>query len=195
MSETEKSSTWADAKKGDDVVINGKTFRVRKVKIKGKAVKVTIERSGREFTSEVKAKAKVQIVTTPLHDAKGGQNRWATKSELKAAGLAPGNPDLVKPPEKATGSPWETPADRVEKKLDQLLGARLVAEGNEKDGYYVPPVDASTIASHMALMHPNTYDPAKDEATMLAGHEHEHKMVLAGKARLGVVHWHTKNRP
>lgn len=191
-------STWADASKGDDVVINEKTYRVRKAKLKGKTVAVTLERAGRTFKSEVRAKDRVKLVTAPpLHDANGRQTRWAKKGEEppRRTGIESGDPSVTKPPEKPSGDPWETPRDRIEKKLDAILGARLVAEGDDLVGYYVPPVDVTTIAAHMALCHPNTYDAEKDEATMLAGHEHAHKMALQGTAKLDVNHWHTKTRP
>lgn len=193
-------TTWADAAKGDDVVIDGKTYRVCKAKPKGKRVAVTLERAGREFKSEVRAKDRVKLVREPLHDREGRQNRWATEREAakgpkRRKGLALGDAAQTEPPVPPSGDPWETPRDRIEKKLDKILGAHLVAEGDDAVGYYVPPVDVTTIASHMALMHPNTYDAAKDEATMLAGHAHEHRMVLDGKAKLGVNHWHTETRP
>ena len=195
------SKTWADAKKGDDVVIDGKTYRVRKVKRDGKLVKVTVERAGRSFTSHVKAKAAVQLVTTssskgvPLHDATGTQQRWAKPKEA-AEVLGRGRPEVTEPPVAPGEDPWEEPRDRIERKLDAILGAKLIAESDGKgDGYYVPPVDVTTIAGHLVTFHPNTYDPAKDEVAMLAGHDHEHKMVLEGKAKLHVNHWHTKTRP
>ena len=189
---------WSDIVKGDHVELNGKVWLVAKIKVGGKRAKVTVERGSMRRSAEVKARdavVKVKPEAAPLRTAGNAQARWATKAEsAERQGLPPGDASVTKPPAKPSGDPWETPRDRVERKLDAILGAVLVAEGGP-EGYYVPPVDVTTIASHLALMHPNIYDPAKDEATMLAGHEHEHKAAREGRLKLDVNHWHTKSRP
>lgn len=196
-------TTWADVEPGDIVTMpNGKPYALVKIKPKGKRAKITLAdlKTGRNFPGEVKLTDKVKRskIAEPLHDKSGAQQRWAKPAEAEpkhGKGLAPGDASVTKPPAKPGVDDWDTTRTRAEKKLEALLGARLVAEGDEAIGYYVPPVDITTIAAHMALCHPNTYDAAKDEATMLAGHAHEHKMVLEGTAKLGVNHWHTETRP
>jgi hypothetical protein len=192
-------TTWAKIAKGDRVELAGRVWTVEKIKPKGKLVKVSVRSGAKTAASEVPAKGKVKLA--PLHEPVAGtsgkaQTRWATREEHAAQGIGPGDPTLTKPPAKPGPDVWETPQGRVERKLDELLSARLVGEATDTDaGYYVPPVDVTTVASHMALFHPNAYDAAKDEATMLAGHEHEHRMAREGKKRLDLNHWHTPTRP
>lgn len=198
--------TWADIRKGDAIELGGREWIVAKIKPKGKKAKVKVEHKGRSAESIVKLGDKVKLVARakdrdPLHDRDGAQRRWAKPSEQttrapRGTGLEPGNPRKTKPPAKATGSPWETPADRIERKLDEILGARLVAEtADAKSGYYVPPVDIMTIAAHMALFHGGIPDAvADDEAKMLAVHRAQHDAALKGSP-LAVNHWHTEKRP
>jgi hypothetical protein len=191
-------TTWADIAAGDRVELGGRDWRVAKIKRKGKTVKVTVESGKRVASSKVRATDPVKRAKPePLHEPRGmkAQRRWAEPDEAKAAGLVPGDPTVTKRPAKPSADPWETPRDGVEKRLDAILGATLVAEGDETVGYYVPPVDVTTIASHLALFHPNDYDPEKDEAAMLAGHEHAHTMAREGRKPLDVNHWHSKTRP
>lgn len=200
--------TWADVKKGDVIELGGREWSVVKIKAKGKKATVDVSHKSRTASSSVKLADKVTIVkrrkdADPLRDRDGAQRRWAKPSEVEkaapngaSAGLKPGKAKQTKPPEAATGSPWETPADRIEKKLDEILGARLIAEtGNEKLGYYVPPVDITTIAAHLAVFHggiPEAVDD--DEAKMLAVHRAQHDAALKGAA-LAINHWHTEKRP
>lgn len=198
--------TWADIKKGDAVELGGREWIVAKIKPKGKKATVVVEHKGRKAESTVKLADKVKRTAKagerdPLRDRDGAQRRWAKKSEQTArpnstGGLAPGNPKKTKPPAPATGSPWETPSDRIERKLDEILGARLVGEtGDPRAGFYVPPVDIMTIAAHLALFHGGIPDAvADDEAKMLAVHRSQHEAALRGSA-LAVNHWHTEKRP
>lgn len=184
-------TTWAEIAKGDHVELNGKTWHVAKIKTKGKLVKVTVrDERRREATTELPAKNKVKRAADPLHERDGEgnrQRRWAKPAEVE--------PPRRKPPTKPTGSAWSKPEGKAERHVEKVLGAVLAGETIDGANWYVPPPDVTTIAAHMALFHPNTYDAAKDEATMLAGHNHEHRMVTEGTARLGVNHWHTEQRP
>lgn len=199
--------TWADVSKGDAVELGGREWAVVKIKPKGKKAKVRVEHKGRSAESIVKLADKVKLVARardrdPLRDRDGAQRRWAKKSEQTystggaAAGLEPGKAKQTKPPAKATGSPWETRADRVEKKLDEILGARLIAETPDaKLGYYVPPVDMTTIAAHLSVFHGGIPDAvADDEGRMLIAHKAQHDAALRG-VPLAVNHWHTEKRP
>lgn len=199
--------TWADIRKGDAVELGGREWIVAKIKPKGKKATVVVEHKGRTAESTVKLADKVKRIARagerdPLHDRDGAQRRWAKKSEQTSnkpqptAGLEPGNSKKTKPPAPATGSPWDTPADRIERKLDEILGARLVAEtGDAGVGYYVPPVDVMTIAAHLALFHGGIPDAvADDEAKMLAVHRAQHDAAFKGSP-LAVNHWHTEKRP
>lgn len=197
-------TTWADVKKGVVVELGGRDWVVVKIKAKGKTAKVVVEHKGRTAESAVKLADRVKIVAKsrdldPLRDSSGAQRRWAKPKEAKLeapAKLAAGDPAQTRPPAKATGSPWDTPADRIEKKLDEILGARLVGiEPTGAGGYYVPPVDVTTIAAHLALFHggiPEACDD--DEGRMLAVHRAQHDGVKQG-APLAVNHWHTEKRP
>jgi hypothetical protein len=197
-------TTWADVAKGDTVELGGREYRVVRVKRKGKKVDVSVEAKGRYAASFVKAKDRVKVVRTAA-DAKkltgpqGEQTRWAKKSELRESmgvELERGNPKQTKPPAPAEGGLWDTPETRVEKRLDQLLGARLVGETSDPSaGYYVPPVDVSTVAGHLAIFHGGIPAACEDEAAMLAAHEAQHAGAKKGEAPLAVNHWHTEKRP
>jgi hypothetical protein len=201
-------TTWADVAKGDGVKLGGAVWIVQKVKPKGKRVKVTVERNGQVIANEVRAKDDVTLVG--LHDAGGRQQRWAKQPETleaedrrerSATDLAAGDPSVTKPPRPAIGDPWETPADRIERKLDKILGARLVAETpDEAQGYYVPPVDVSTVAAHLVMFHARDHEQALTWRElgvddMLELHRDEHAAALEGPFTLAVNHWHTEARP
>jgi hypothetical protein len=200
---------WAHVTKGDRVELGGKPWTVTRAKAKGKSVKITVTDGKREASSEVRAADKVKLVKAePLRrPAMGGsqQARWATEREREkrdakaAANLAPirrGDPSLTSPPEAPGDDAWTTPRGKAEKVFERVLGARLVGEATDVDkGYYVPPVDVTTVASHMALFHPNAYDAMKDEPTMLRSHTELHKAVDKGEMRLDLNHWHTETRP
>lgn len=190
-------TTWGDVKKGDVVELRGKPYRVVKIKTKGKKARVMVEARGGYHEAVVKVADRVTIAKPPkLIDKKtGAQTRWATERERKAA-LGKGDPAQVKPPAPAAGDPWETPANRIERKLDDLLSARLVGETkDESAGYYVPPVDVPTVAAHLAIFHGGIPEAvADDEGRMLAAHDAQHAEALKGSP-LAVNHWHTERRP
>lgn len=195
-------STWGDVKKGDVVEINGREWRVAKIKRKKKTARVRLEgKRGDTADGEPRLKSRVKISkpaakADPLFDSSGTARRWATKGEAREVGAAlkAGDAAAVKPPAKAKGDPWERPADRIERKLDELLQARLVGISTDEDaGYYVPPVDVSTVASHLALFH-GGIGMSDDESAMLAAHAAAHAEALKG-VPLAVNHWHTAKRP
>lgn len=206
--EIREGAIWATVVKGDVVELSGRRWRVVKIKQEGKKAKVTVEHKGREAKSVVKRKGRVTIIhgakaaatskRGPVTDSAGTQQRWATKKELAEA-LGPavpaGDHRQTMPPEKANGDPWETQADRIERKLGEILDARLVAVATKK-GSYVPPVDSSTVAAHLALFHggiPEACDD--DEAKMLKAHEAQHAAAAKGEGILAAQHWHTEKRP
>lgn len=200
-----KKTTWADVVKGSTVELGGREYRVVKFKPKkdDKRARVVVEHRGRYHDSVVKLKDRVKIIPpAPLHDVAGAQTRWATKPEHDAAlsteGATLGRGDAVQtaPPSDPTGGLWDTPATKAEKKLDALLGARLVGEAtDESAGYYVPPVDVSTVAGHLAIFHGGIPAACEDEAAMLRAHEAQHAGALKGESPLAVNHWHTEKRP
>lgn len=192
------SKTWADVVKGDSVELGGRAWLVVKIKPKGKKARVVVEAKGRTAESVVKLADRVAIVkpeAAPLHkrekiDGRPAirQERWATADESKAA-----NGPMPAP---AEGGPWDRPADRIERKLDEILGARLVGEATDvKAGYYVPPVDVTTVAAHLALFHGGIPETATDEGRMLVAHNAQHDVAARGQAVLSVNHWHTEQRP
>lgn len=202
-----KKSTWADVKKYDVVELGGREWRVIKIKAGKKKAEVTVDYKGRIAESTVKLADRVRIAKKgdgtkrgPLHDETNAQRRWATKRELEDSlgkGLPAGDPSVTKPPTKAKhGDPWESQTDRIEKSLNDLLSARLVGISTDEDsGYYVPPVNVTTVASHLALFHGGIPAACEDdEKRMLSAHESQHAEALRGMP-LAVNHWHTPTRP
>lgn len=195
-------TTWSDVEKGDVVDLGGRAWTVTKCKPKKKTVVVRVEFKGRTSDAEVQRKSKVKILTRaadvdPVQDKWGAQRRWAKPAELSAA-LAPGDAARTKPPRKPAGKKWDDkPDDKIEKRLGKVLGATLVGESaNEAEGYHVPPVDVSTVASHLALMHGGI--PGSGEYTegeLIAMHTAQHAEAKTRGARLAVNHWHTERRP
>ena len=189
-------STWADVSAGDRVEMKGRVYTVVKTKLKGERIRVTVELGGATFTSDVRPGDGVTIAPLlPLHDSTGRQTRWATQEEHDRATAPPrGDPNVTTPPAPASEDLWELPRDRVERKLDSLLEARLVGEAvDEGAGYYVPPVDVDTVAAHLVLFH--GVNPAQYGALeMLDLHGAQHLAALDGAA-LAVNHWHTETRP
>lgn len=202
-----KTTTFGALSKGDRIVMGGADFEVVKAKLKGKAVKLTVTGKRGTFSSEVKAKATVELAPKPgkvaLDGPKGEQQRWATEKEARQAddwvrdrptSPPPGDPAQTKRPAKADGGPWETRRDKAEEVL-ATIGARLVGEAtDESAGYYVPPVDVETVAAHLLIFHGvdgTAYASAADALTLHAQH---HDDAKTGGAML-VNHWHTKQRP
>ena len=196
-------TTWAKIEKGATVELNGRPYLVEKIKRDGKRATIKISHKGRASKGEVRLKDPVVLSTAsptskrgPLHDAAGTMQRWATKAEHRET-LPAGDPAVTTPPEKPKGDLWETPVGRVERKLDALLGARLVGVATDEGvGYYCPPVDSSTIAAHLVLFHGGIPEACKDsEAKMLEAHSTEHAAALKGQAALSSNHWHSEKRP
>ena len=196
-------TTWAKIEKGATVELNGRPYLVEKIKPGKKTAEVKLSHKGRASKGEVRLKDPVVMSTAsptskrgPLHDERGTMQRWATKAEHRET-LPPGDPAVTAPPEKPKGDLWETPVGRVERKLDALLGARLVGVSTDENaGYYVPPVDSSTVAAHLAVFHggiPEACDD--DEAKMLRAHDAQHAAALKGEGILQTNHWHTEKRP
>lgn len=192
---------WSKVSKGDRVELRGREYEVVKIKAKGSSAKVTVRGAGSVFEAKVSLDDKVTIVKArdKRHDADG----WyvPTKAERKAerAALPAGDPTVTKPPAPPSGDPWETRRDKVERRLDDILGAHLVGEStDESAGYYVPPVDVSTIMAHWVLFHGGQPSDYEGEADTLEHHEHEHAARLkhpGDYAPLKVNHWHTETRP
>jgi hypothetical protein len=188
---------WSKVRKGDFVELRGRGYEVLKIKTKGKSAKVTVRGAGSVFESKVALDDKVTVVPNPLHGKDGAQRRWAHEREakhLREPALKPGNPKVTKPPGKLSDDPWDSRRDKVERRLDEILGARLTGESTDEDaGYYVPPVDVSTIAAHLALFHgTDVSEYGVDD--MLELHSNEHAAALSGNP-LKVNHWHTETRP
>lgn len=193
-------STWADVVKGDELELNGRTWRVVKIKPRKKKADVVLDYRGRRAESTVKLADSVTIVRRdPLFDSSGTAQRWATDDEAASAGLTmpTGDPDATRPPAAPGDDVWETRRDKVERRLSDLLQARLVGEStDESSGYYVPPVNVSTVAAHLALFHGGIPDACSDdEGAMLAAHDAQHAAALKGEGILPVNHWHTAKRP
>ena len=199
-----RRSTWAEVEKGDVVTLdNGREWRVLKLKRKKKTVAVKVEHNGRTAEAELSKKSRVKIAkraadADPVQDVRGAQRRWAKPAELEEV-LGRGDPTRTKPPAKAEGPAWDERHAKgtAERTLEKVLGARLIAETpNEAAGYYVPPVDVTTVASHLALMHGGI--PGSGEYTegeLLKIHADQHAEAKTIGASLAVNHWHENRRP
>jgi len=192
-------TTYADLDKGDRIELRGNAYEVVKAKRKGKVVKLTVKGDRGTFSSEVKAKGEVALVA--LEGPAGEQQRWATPEEHaadepRATALPTGDASVTKRPAKPQGSPWsDKPTDSTEVLLDQVMGAHLVGEATDENvGYYVPPVDVSTVAAHMLIFHGVAGDQYATAADALTLHEQHHDDAKTGAA-MHVNHWHTKKRP
>lgn len=176
---------WSKVKKGDRLDLGGRTWTVEKIKPGKKKAEVKIRHKSNVVRDTVKLADKVRIADKP------------EPVQRRRAEPPPAKPKKQKkrPPEPATGDPWETQQDRIEKHLERILGARLVGEATDPDaGYYVPHVDVTTVASHLAIYH-GAIDPGMSEVEMLAQHEKEHAEHLDGERRFTMNHWHTEKRP
>lgn len=202
--------TWADVKKLDVVELGGREWTVTKIKAGKKKADVTVEMGKRSASStvalsdRVKITGRAKIAPSAVMDEYGTQTRWAKKSELREAlgekkGLAAGDASKTKPPKKPAGAAWDAKPEKgtAERTMRDLLSAHLVGESNDESaGYYVPPVDVSTVAAHLALFHAGLgADAALDEAGMLAAHAAAHVRALEDGSPLPVNHWHTAKRP
>lgn len=165
---------WAKVRRGDLVELAGREWTVEKIEVGKKKAEVSVRSGGRRVSSRVPIDDKVKIV------------------EAKAAPTPkPKKRIPEEPPKPATGNPWETQQDRIERKLEEILSAKLVGEQTDPDsGYYVPPASLSTVASHMLIFHGGI--PDGDEVAMLAEHERQHEENGVDQA---TPHWHTELRP
>lgn len=178
---------WSKVKKGDVLDLGGRQWTVEKIKPGKKKAEVRIRHKSNVVRDTVKLAEKVRI-----SDAPPPRERRAPAAPAKPAKQ---KKQKVTPPIAAHGDPWETQQDRIEKQLAKILGARMVGEATDPDvGYFVPPVDITTVAGHLAIFH-GTIDPTADVADMLAQHALEHEEHLAGDRRFVQNHWHTEQRP
>jgi hypothetical protein len=187
---------WSKVKKGDRLDLGGRTWTVEKIKPGKKKAEVKIRYKSNVVRDTVKLADKVRIAAdgdTQL-GARYGKGRSQHYPDGKKVAPPP-RKQMTRPPVTAHGDPWETQQDRLEKQLAKILGARLVGEATDPDaGYYVPPVDETTVAAHLALLH-GTIDPTATSAEMLEQHAKEHAEHLAGERRFTQNHWHTEKRP
>lgn len=176
--------TWGEIRKGDALDLGGRTWVVDKIKPGKKKAEVKISHKGNVVRDTVKLKDKVRIA-----------ERAAPAAPRKPAKAAEPKKMPPEPPKPATGNPWETQQDRLERKLDEVLGAKLMGESVDGEKtYYVPPIDITTVASHMVIFHGGTGGEV-DETVMLKTHAKQHADAEAGARALPIAHWHTERRP
>lgn len=194
---------WSKIEAGENVLLKGESYVVEaitKKPKKGKAIVTINGRRGRFAGREVKLDDKVErgsddpkggkpekVKGDPLHDAEGRQRRWAHPGELEA----------VIAPHKPKGGPWDKPKGAAEKAVAKILGATLVGETDDEHvGWYVPPVDPSTIAAHLMLFHDIALD-GETYAEMVKLHDDAHARHEREPfgAPLHVNHWHKEKRP
>lgn len=195
---------WRDVEAGSVVRMKGGDWRVDRVKVKGKRARVRVTGPAGTFERDLTARDRVELVTRaadpgPLRDERGAQRRWATDEEAKreappSLGLPGGRHGAKPQPETGKGPRWDAPAtDPAGRAVEGILGARLVAETpDEPAGYFVPPVDVTTVRAHLLTFHgmPGHEQPL-DEARALEVHRRMHDDGQVAP----VNHWHTKRRP
>lgn len=173
---------WSKIRRGDIVELAGRAWTVEAIKVGKKKADVKVRSGARTAESRVSIDDKVTIGTEPQKSTSSRPARVVEKPK-------PRIPD--EPPKAPNGNPWETQQDRIERKMDEILSARLVGEQTDPDsGYYVPPADVTTIAAHMLIFHGGM--PDMTETQMLAEHELQHEKDGANQA---TPHWHTERRP
>jgi len=174
---------WGKVERGEVVELGGREWTVEKTKLKGKKLRVTVRSGSHRAESKVDPADKVTIAE-------------ARSTKPPARSKKP-KPPPTSPPKPATGDPWETQQDRIERKLGQILGARLVGESTDTDaGYYVPNVDVTTVAAHLAIFHGEVPEQHRsDEAALVGFHAREHIAAEAGDRLFDINHWHTEKRP
>lgn len=176
---------WSKIKKGDALDLGGRVWTVEKIKPGKKKAKVRIRHRSNVVDDTVRLDDKVRIAEKPEPPKRGRRDAPPAKPAKQKK----------RPPEPATGDPWETQQDRIEKQLGKILGAHMVGESTDGGGaYYVPPVDITTVAAHLAIFH-GTIDPTESGAEMMKRHALEHEEHLAGDRRFTMHHWHTEKRP
>lgn len=195
-------STWGDVAKGDRVQLGTRVLVVDKVKHKGKKVRIVVHDKLGTFDREVKAKDAVTIVplrklgdgrasSDDLHDRMGAQQRWAKQGESDGDEPKPKKRKQLEGPHH--GSPWDTPADKTERTLQQVLGATLVEESIDGGRTYaVPPVDISSVAAHLLIMHGGELGPDSDPVQLMAVHSALHE---DNDVAVKVPHYHSETRP
>lgn len=175
---------WAKVRPGEVVELGGREWTVDKIKPKGKRLRVAVRSGSHRAESKVDPADKVKIIDE-ARSTKPAQRRGKPK------------PPPTKPPKPAEGDPWETQQDRIERKLGEILGARLVGEATGEDaGYYVPPVDVTTVAAHVAVFHGGIPEKYRENEVALSGwHAREHIAAADGDRLFAINHWHTEKRP
>lgn len=175
---------WSKIRKGDVLDLGGREWTVEKIKPGKKKAEVKIRHKSNVVRDTVRLADKVRIA-----------ERRATSAPQKPAKTKPPKKMPPEPPKPAEGDPWETQQDRIERKLDDILGAKLVGESIDGAAtYYVPPVDVTTIAAHLLIFHGGV-DAHEAGADMLKRHAAEHAAAERGETTLTMPHWHTEQRP
>lgn len=173
---------WGKVKPGDVVREGGRDWTVDKIKPKGRALRVKLSSGIHKAEVRVDPGDRVAIA-----EPAAKPRRAARPSDRKP----------TTPPAPAVGDPWETQQDRIEKMLSKTLGAVLVGEATDAEaGYYVPPVDVTTVAAHLALFHGTTAATRElNEDGLMEYHARAHLSAENGGQALAENHWHTKVRP
>lgn len=179
---------WSKVEPRTIVELSGREWTIESIKVKKGRAKVVVTSGAHRAESKVDADEKVKVVASAPR-----------KRETPISPPTDPRRAAPRPQENVHGDPWETPQDKTEKLLKSALGARLVAESPEgAPGYYVPPMDITTIASHLVIFHGTIpADIRNDEAAMMHWHRAEHERIdSTGELPEGALnHWHSETRP
>jgi hypothetical protein len=198
---------WKKVEAGKFVVLGGDEWEVVEHQVKKSGVVVKLKGKPGVFTRKVDADKKVDVVKEfSLGEfARAELAKTRARRESTAHKAAPEfNPDpwRVDPAdtlhakltggEHAPGDPWKKPQDQAEANVTAILGAKMLGVQTEAGGVYaVPPVDPSTLKSHLFLMH-NIQAGGRSHKALKDEHDAEHTRDIAD---LFVPHHHTKTRP
>jgi hypothetical protein len=135
-----------------------------------------------------------QVVKSKLKDARRVKVTVERKGEIFSANM-PIKAQVMRVEPIAT-KPWSEPDTPAEKVVEEVLGATLEAvKPSDDEVYVVPPIDVSTIASHMLIFHGIELVDVRrvggwEEAR--AQHDAEHERDIDD---LHVPHRHDAGRP
>lgn len=190
---TEKRK-WSKVEAGDVVLHDGERMTVKKVG-GGKVILTGVATPFLRIPAEGKAKVVTEVESAAERESREREEARLNrriKSAAKENSRIREATDAKREREKVE---WAKPEDKAEKRIADLLDGKLVAVQVAVDGpYEVPPLDPTTIHSHLLIMH-SIEAGALSFADLVTLHEHEHAKAAAEPFhRLTVPHTHPERR-
>lgn len=182
--------------KGDVVLIDGVAHEVKKVAVDGKKTTLSLVGPGRDFVRKVvKSKAEMTLdVESPAERAAREKLEARLNSRLRDGSA---KRELVEKRAKSKvkdGGGWHEPADKAETRIADIMGGKLVGI-ETPDGTLVPPLDPSSIKSHLWIFH-GLESTTLTYEQLVAAHEEEHARADREPFfTLTIPHAHSNRRP